>query len=50
MNGISLAKLNIRLVRAGGLEAKLRALNQGNVDVVVLQETKLTDRIHMRQR
>ena len=33
----------------GGLEADMRALRQGNVDVGVLQETKLTYRIHIRQ-
>ena len=48
----SLATLNIRSERTGGLEAALealQALRQGNVDVGVLQETKLTDEIHMRQ-
>ena len=47
--GIRLATLNIRLGRAGGLEAALRDLRQGNVDVGVLQETKLTDSIHVCQ-
>ena len=32
--------------RVGGLEAIIRPLRQGNVDVGILQETKLTDRIH----
>ena len=44
---IRLATLNIRSGRAGGLELALRALRQGNIDVGVLQETKLTDRIHV---
>ena len=39
---IRLTTLNIRSGRAGGLEAYLRALQQVNVDVGVLQETKLT--------
>ena len=46
---IRLATLNIRSGRAGGLEAALRALRQGNIDVGVLKETKLTDGIHARQ-
>ena len=41
--------LKIRLGRAGGLEAALQALKQGNVDMGVLQETKLKDGIHARQ-
>ena len=36
-------------MRVGGMEAALRALRQGNVDVGVLQVTKLTDRRHMQQ-
>ena len=44
--GISLATLNIRLGRAGGMEAALLVTRQGKVSVGVLQETKLTDRIH----
>ena len=48
-NGIRLAKLNIRSGRAGGLEAGLRVMKQGNVDVGVLQETNLTDGIHAHQ-
>ena len=46
---IIIATLNISSGRAGGLKAELRALRQGNVGVGVLQETKLTDRIHARQ-
>ena len=33
---ISIATLNIRLGRAGGLEAALQALQQGNVDLGIL--------------
>ena len=43
---IRIAKLNIRSGRARGLEATLRALRKGNVDVGVLQETKMMDKIH----
>ena len=43
---IRLATLNIMLGRAVGLEAALMAMQQGNVDMGVLQETKLKDRIH----
>ena len=46
---IILSTLNISLGRSEGLEAALRALRQGKVDVGVLQDTKLTDRIHARQ-
>ena len=45
---IRVAQLNIRLVRAGGPEAALRELKQGNFDVGVFQETKLTKGIHTR--
>ena len=38
--------LSIRSGRAGGLEVALRAFQQGNFDVKVLQETKLTRGIH----
>ena len=47
-NGIRIATLNIRSGRAGVMEAELRILKQGNVDVGVLQETNLTYRIHAR--
>ena len=43
-----MASLNIRTGRAGGLETALRELHQRNVDVVFLQETKLTQGIHTR--
>ena len=42
--------LNIRFGRAGRMEEALRALKQGNVDVGVLQETKLTDGTHACHR
>ena len=45
---IRLASLNIRTGRARVLETALRALQQGNVDVGFLQETKLTQGIHTR--
>ena len=47
--GIRLATLNIRQGRAGGLEAALRALQQGNVNVGVLKETNLRDGMHAQQ-
>ena len=47
---IRLTTLNIRSGRAGGMEAVLRALRQGNVDVGVLQTMKSTEMIHVRQR
>ena len=49
MGRIRLVTINIRLGRVGVLEADLRLLQQGNVGVVVLQETKLMDVIHVRQ-
>ena len=45
---IRLASLNIHTGRAGGPETALRALQQGNVDVGFLQETKLMQGIHTR--
>ena len=45
LGNIRLATLNIRSGREGCLEAALRVLIQGNVDVGVLQETKVTDGI-----
>ena len=45
---IRIALLKIRSERVGGLEAAIWALNQGNVDVDVFQETKLMDGIHAR--
>ena len=43
---ILIAKLNIRSGRLVGLEAALSALQQGNANIGVLQETKLTQGIH----
>ena len=42
---IRLDTLNVRLGRAGGLEASLWDMKQGNVDMGVLQETNLMDGI-----
>ena len=47
--GIRLATLKIRSGKAGGVEAALRDLRQGKVDMGVLKETKLTDGIHAWQ-
>ena len=46
-NGIRLATINIRSWREVGLEAALRDLNQGNLYLGILQETKLKDGIHV---
>ena len=46
-SAISITSLNIRLGRAGRLEAALRALKQGNINVGILKETKITKGIHM---
>ena len=37
---------NIRNGRNGGLEAALRGMSQANMDLGILQETKLTDGIY----
>ena len=47
---IRLAAPKIMSGRVGGFEAALRALHQGNVDVGVLQEKKLTNEIHVQQK
>ena len=39
---------NIRNVRNGGLEAALRGMSQANMDLGILQETKLTDGVYTR--
>ena len=39
---------NIRNRINGGLEAKLRVVSQANMDLGILQETKLTDGIYTR--
>ena len=41
-----LVTLNIRSGQAGRLDSALRELKQGNVNVGMLQETKLTKVIH----
>ena len=38
----------IRNVRKGGLEAALRGMSQANMDLGILQETKITDGIYTR--
>ena len=44
---IQIESTNIRSGRARGLEAAMRAIQQGNAGIRVLQETKLTKGIHM---
>ena len=39
---------NIRNGRNGGLEVALRGISQANMDLGILQETKLTDGIYTR--
>ena len=39
---------NIRNGRKGGLEAALRGMSQANMDMGILQETKLTDGAYTR--
>ena len=39
---------NIRNGRNGGLEAALRVMSQANMDLGILQETKLTDGLYTR--
>ena len=45
---ICIRSLNIRTGQAGGLETALPALQQGNIGIRFLQETKLTRGIHTR--
>ena len=40
---------NIRNGRKGGLEMALRGMSQANMDLGILQETKLTDGIYTRE-
>ena len=40
---------NIRNGRNGGLEAALWGMSQANMDLVIFQETKLTDGIYTRR-
>ena len=43
---IRIESLNIKLGQAGGLEAAIRALQQVNIRIIVLQEIKLTGGVH----
>ena len=45
---IKFATYNIRNGRNGGLEAALRVMEQANLDMGILQETKLTDGVYTR--
>ena len=45
---IRFSTYNIRNGHNGGLEAALRGMSQANMDLVILQETKLTDGIYTR--
>ena len=45
---IKFGTYNIRNGRSGGLKAALRAMEQGNMDIGFLQETKLTDGVYTR--
>ena len=44
----SVATWNIRSGRNGGIESACRALKSADVDIAVLQETKLTGGVHTR--
>ena len=39
---------NIRNARNGGLEAALRGMEQANLNMGILQETNITDRVYTR--
>ena len=39
---------NIRNVRKGGLESALRGMSQANMDLGILQETKITNGVYTR--
>ena len=45
---IKFGTYNLRNGRSGGLEAELRTMEQGNIDIGFLQETKLTDGVYTR--
>ena len=45
---IRFSTYNIRNGRKGGLEAALRGMSQANMDLGILQETKITDGIYNR--
>ena len=46
---ITFATYNVQSGRAGRLISVLRAMQQMNLDLVLLTETKLTDRVYTRQ-
>ena len=46
---IKFGTYNIRNGRNGGLELALRGMAQANIDPIVFQETKCTDRIYTRE-
>ena len=45
---IRISTYNIRNGQKGGVEAALRGMSQANMDLGILQETKLTDGIYTR--
>ena len=45
---IKFGPYNIRNCRNGGLEAAIRGMEQANMDLGVLQETKITDGVYTR--
>ena len=45
---IKFGTYNIRNCSTGGLEAALRGMDQTNMDLGVLQETKITDGVYTR--
>ena len=45
---IKFVTYNIRNGRNGGLEASLRGMEQANLDMGILQETKITDGVYTR--
>ena len=45
---IKFGTYNIRNGRSGGLEAALRAMEQANIDMGFMQETKITDGVYTR--
>ena len=45
---IKFGTYNIRNGRNGGLEAALRGMEQANLDMGILQETKITDGVYTR--
>ena len=45
---IRFSTYNIRNGQKGGLEAALRGMSQANMDLGILQETKITDGVYTR--